>query len=592
MIGRVLREAERRVVGEEREVLARLREALSEAGASAEDLAALDRSTAQLSEFFLLVVVGEFNAGKSAFINALLGRKLLAEGVTPTTAGIHLIRHGPDEGGQPARRLFEEIAAPVDLLKDVHIVDTPGTNAIQREHEALTRDFIPRSDMVLFVTSADRPFTESERAFLQSIREWGKKVVVVVNKIDILESAEDLERVREFVAGGARDLLGEEPEVFPVSARKALQVKIDRARTDPELTPGGAAERSTELWAESRFEALERFVAESLDERSRVRLKLLNPLGVGLRLEERYRSLVEGRLELLAEDVAAVEDIDRQLAGYREDMEREFRFRLSDVENLLHELVARGVEFFDDTMRVGRVLDLLNKSRIKEEFERKVVADTPRQVEARVSELIDWLVAAELRQWQAVTRHVERRREHHADRIVGEVGGSFEYDRDRLLATVGRTAQSTVEGYDRSREGQRMADSVQRAVAETAILEVGAIGLGTLVGVIATSAAVDVTGILAASALALVGLFVIPNRRRRAKLELAERIEAMRADLMTGLKGQFEREMERSLARLREAIAPYTRFVRTESEHLRESRGRLKQARDAMEAVRGRIEEL
>jgi small GTP-binding protein len=592
MIGRVLREAERRVVGEEREVLARLRVALSEAGASAEDLAALDRSTAQLSEFFLLVVVGEFNAGKSAFINALLGRKLLAEGVTPTTAGIHLIRHGPDEGGQPARRLFEEIAAPVDLLKDVHIVDTPGTNAIQREHEALTRDFIPRSDMVLFVTSADRPFTESERAFLQSIREWGKKVVVVVNKIDILESAEDLERVREFVAGGARDLLGEEPEVFPVSARKALQVKLDRARTDPELTPGGAAERSTELWAESRFEALERFVAESLDERSRVRLKLLNPLGVGLRLEERYRSLVEGRLELLAEDVAAVEDIDRQLAGYREDMEREFRFRLSDVENLLHELVARGVEFFDDTMRVGRVLDLLNKSRIKEEFERKVVADTPRQVEARVSELIDWLVAAELRQWQAVTRHVERRREHHADRIVGEVGGSFEYDRDRLLATVGRTAQSTVEGYDRSREGQRMADSVQRAVAETAILEVGAIGLGTLVGVIATSAAVDVTGILAASALALVGLFVIPNRRRRAKLELAERIEAMRADLMTGLKGQFEREMERSLARLREAIAPYTRFVRTESEHLRESRGRLKQARDAMEAVRGRIEEL
>jgi len=592
MIGRVLREAERRVVGEEREVLARLREALSEAGASAEDLAALDRSTAQLSEFFLLVVVGEFNAGKSAFINALLGRKLLAEGVTPTTAGIHLIRHGPDEGGQPARRLFEEIAAPVDLLKDVHIVDTPGTNAIQREHEALTRDFIPRSDMVLFVTSADRPFTESERAFLQSIREWGKKVVVVVNKIDILESAEDLERVREFVAGGARDLLGEEPEVFPVSARKALQVKLDRARTDPELTPGGAAERSTELWAESGFEALERFVAESLDERSRVRLKLLNPLGVGLRLEERYRSLVEGRLELLAEDVAAVEDIDRQLAGYREDMEREFRFRLSDVENLLHELVARGVEFFDDTMRVGRVLDLLNKSRIKEEFERKVVADTPRQVEARVSELIDWLVAAELRQWQAVTRHVERRREHHADRIVGEVGGSFEYDRDRLLATVGRTAQSTVEGYDRSREGQRMADSVQRAVAETAILEVGAIGLGTLVGVIATSAAVDVTGILAASALALVGLFVIPNRRRRAKLELAERIEAMRADLMTGLKGQFEREMERSLARLREAIAPYTRFVRTESEHLRESRGRLKQARDAMEAVRGRIEEL
>jgi small GTP-binding protein len=583
MIGRVLREGERRVVSEEREVLARLRESLAAAGASAEDLAALDRSTAQLAELFLLVVVGEFNAGKSAFINALLGLKLLAEGVTPTTAGIHLIRYGPEKGGLPARRLFEEVAAPVDLLRDVHIVDTPGTNAIQREHETLTRDFIPRSDLVLFVTSADRPFTESERSFLQTIREWGKKIVVVVNKIDILENEEDLERVREFVTAGARELLGEEPEIFLVSARKAL-----RAKLEVELPPESVAE----LLAESRFEPLERFVAESLDERARIRLKLLNPLGVGLRLEERYRALLESRLEVLAEDVAAVEDIERQLIAYRADMEREFRFRLSDVEKLLHELVARGTQFFDDTLRIGRVFDLLNKARIKEEFERKVVADTPRQVETRVSELIDWLVGAELRQWQAVTRHVERRREHHADRIVGEVGGDFEYDRDRLLATVGKAAQITVEDYDRAREAQRMADSVQRAVTEAAILEVGAIGLGTLVGVIATSAAVDVTGILAASALALVGLFVIPNRRRIAKQELAQRIEEMRATLMDGLTGQFQREMVRSLSRLREAISPYTRFVRTETEHLRASRGRLKQAREAMEAVRSRIEEL
>ena len=62
--------------------------------------------------------------------------------------------------------------------------DTPGTNAIHREHERLTREFVPRSDLVLFVTSADRPFTESERGFLQGIRDWGKKIVVVVNKMD------------------------------------------------------------------------------------------------------------------------------------------------------------------------------------------------------------------------------------------------------------------------------------------------------------------------------------------------------------------------------------------------------------------------
>ena len=75
--------------------------------------------------------------------------------------------------------------APVALLRDLQIVDTPGTNAIVREHERLTADFVPRADLVLFVTSADRPFTESERVFMESIRDWGKKIVIVLNKVDI-----------------------------------------------------------------------------------------------------------------------------------------------------------------------------------------------------------------------------------------------------------------------------------------------------------------------------------------------------------------------------------------------------------------------
>ena len=79
------------------------------------------------------------------------------------------------------------MTAPVELLRDLHIVDTPGTNAIDREHERLTIDFVPRADLVLFVTSADRPFTETERVFLETIRDWGKKIVIVVNKVDIFQ---------------------------------------------------------------------------------------------------------------------------------------------------------------------------------------------------------------------------------------------------------------------------------------------------------------------------------------------------------------------------------------------------------------------
>ena len=577
MLRRILDSRQDELLAENRRLLAELRRALARFDASAEDQATLERSARQLDELFLLVVAGEFNAGKSAFINALLGSRVLEEGVTPTTTRVHVVKFGPAVDRIPLEAALDVITAPVELLRDINIVDTPGTNAINREHEAITREFVPRSDMVLFVTSADRPFTESERAFLQGIRDWGKKIVVVINKIDILETEEDVTRVVEFVSGNARTLLGAAPEVFPVAARLALRAKES----------GDDA-----LLARSRFDALERYIVGTLDEKERVRLKLLNPLGVGEHLAGKYLEIAEGRLGLLKEDFAALEDIERQMALYKEDMQREFRFRLADVDVVLHEFENRGMSFFDDTMRITRVFDLINKSKMKADFERMVVADLPQRVERRVTEIIDWLVNADLRQWQAVTEHLARRRQEHADRIVGQVGRSFDFDRTRLLDSVGRAAQRSVETFDRERESSRLADSVQVAVAGTALAEMGALGLGAVLTHVAVTAAADFTGILAASAVAVLGLFIIPNRRADAKRDLREKIAAMREQLMGSLTAQFDREVEGSLRRIDEAIGPYTRFVRAERDRLAAASQELGAASEGLARLRSRVESL
>jgi small GTP-binding protein len=577
MLRRILNRKQDELLVENRNLLGGLREALSRFDASAEDQETIDRSVRQLEELFLLVVAGEFNAGKSAFINALLGDKVLEEGVTPTTTRVHLIQHGPTVTREPIGTAIDRITAPLELLQDINIVDTPGTNAIHREHEAITREFVPRSDMVLFVTSADRPFTESERAFLQGIRDWGKKIVIVLNKIDIFEDPADVERVRGFIAENARSLLGFTPEIFPVAGRLALR---------------GKQSNDAQLYAASRFAELERYIVETLDEKERVRLKLLNPLGIGTHLAARYLEITESRLDLLKDDFTTMEDIESQLGLYKEDMKREFRYRLGDVDNVLNEFENRGMKFFDDTMRIARFLDLVNKSKMKADFEREVVADTPQLIERRVNEVIDWLVSSDLRTWQSVMEHLQKRKHAHADRIIGQVGGSFDLNRSRLLDSVGRSAQRSIETYDKDAEASRMAESVQVAVAGTALVEIGALGLGAVLTHLAVTAAADFTGILAAGTIAALGLFIIPNRRRDAKKELREKIETLREKLMTGLTGQFDREIDASQRRIEEAITPYTRFVRAERDKLTQVRGDLKEITEGLARLRSRVEGL
>jgi small GTP-binding protein len=572
----MLSASEHQTLDAERALLDDIRAALVRSGADEAAVAKLGQSIAQLDELFLLVVVGEFNSGKSAFINALIGRQLLAEGVTPTTADINVLTYGPAESNQLRPGRTRLLTAPVELLRDIHVVDTPGTNAVIREHEALTTHFVPRADMVLFVTSVDRPFSESERVFLEGIRSWGKKVVVVVNKQDLVERTEDLETIRQFVSTNSGRVLGDAPPIFTVSARAAMHAKSGQP----------------ESWAASGFEPLERFIRETLNAAGRLQLKLLNPLGVARHLIDARLAAVSERLDLLAADVATLDDVDRQLAQYERDLARDVAPRIAAIDAVLLEMDRRGQAFFDETMRLGRIADLLNKSRMQERFEREVVGDAPEVIERRVDELIDWLVEADLRQWQAVTAHLASRRAAYRDRIVGADGDQFRADRARLIQSVGQEAQRVVDTYDKRAEARALAESARNAVAAAAATGVGAVGLGAIVTMAASTAAADITGLVMASVVGAIGFFIIPNKRRRAKQDMREKIGAMRTRLSAAIRSQFEAETTRSGQRIRDSIAPYARFVRAESEKLSASRGELSRHRGELETLRGRIETL
>ncbi len=572
MLNPILNSTQATVLKEERRLIQRLLTSLAGWEAQPKDIETLQQALAQLDDLFLLVIVGEFNAGKSALINALLGETYLTEGVTPTTAQVHILRHG--QKGEP---LVDEhgillLHYPADFLKELSIVDTPGTNAVLRQHEEISRDFVPRSDLILFVTSADRPFSESERAFLELIRDWGKKVVIIINKFDLLETEKEQQTVLQFVTDNATQLLGTTPEIFPLSARAAM-----RAKTGQTEVPAA-------------FGALERYMFETLNEESRIRLKLGNPLGVALKVAAEYLKKATDRLSLLGEDLQTIEKVEEQLTLHRQELTGEFEYHTLKVDSILNEMERRGDDFFEATFRVTRIFSLLNTSAIKEQFEREVLANTPEQVERQVHEMIDWMVERESRQWRSLARQLgQRHRTEFLEDAAAEAAGGFEYNRRHLLQSVGRSAAEVVARYDSSREARELEEKVGQSLAMVGIAEVGAIGLGAALTVALHGALFDATGILAAGLVGLAGLGIIPYRRNEAKKTLREKIDKLRTQLHRVLNEAFNQEADRSNKRLRDSVDPYSRFVRTEHEKLTEVRTELTATQEQLRELRKQL---
>jgi small GTP-binding protein len=576
---RLITERQDALLEELRAVLLRLDESFQRFGADIDpaDQRTVRETLAHLEELFLIVVAGEFNAGKSSFLNALLGEQVLPEGVTPTTDAITLLQYGDEVSSTLKSSGLRVTTYPADVLRQLTIVDTPGTNAVIRHHEQLTRDFIPRADLVLFATSADRPFTESERGFLELIKEWGKKIIIVLNKIDILNEQER-EQVLVFVRENARNLLGVTPEIFGVSARQAM-----RARQ-------ADGEEREQLWATSNFGEIEHYVLETLDEETRVRLKLLSPLGVAKRLTGKYLGVTETRLETLRADLETMDNVDQQLDLFKQDLQGDVKYYLGEIDQILKDLVTRGDAFFDEHIRLGRLPDLMNADRFRAMFEEEVIGDLNQQIDQKVGTLIDWMVEKNLRLQQSTDEYIKRRASQHTERLIGNVGGQFDYNRRALLDSVGKAASDVMATYDKQTASAELADEVRASIAATAITEAGAVGLGAIVITLANAVWLDFTGILAATALALGGFALLPAKKRQAKRALRTRVDEMRTTLQQSVQRQFEREMERSVGAIRERNAPFTRFVRAQRAQLSELQQSFAELDTAVGRLRKEIE--
>ena len=537
----------------EQRLLVELRETLERE--QSDERRRVDELLATLEDLFTLVIVGEFNAGKSSLINALFGARLRTEGPIPVDDVISILRYAEKESQRKISDYVIEQFYPIEFLRNITLVDTPGTNSIVQRHQEITEDYIPRADLVLFVTSIDRPLSESERKFLEYIREWGKKVVFVLNKVDTKSDAE-VEQVLAYLKSNTRSIFGFDPVVHPVAAKLALESKL-----------GNLPPRE---WTRSRFEALEDYIFQVLSEKERVRIKLSAPLDTIQSLAKKQFRMIDSRREVLAADKARIDSINAQLDRAREDLVGNFRQFVIRIDNLLMDLERRGIEFLDNYVRIQHVMLLRDASRFREEFERQVFQGWRGSIDSTIQEAVDWLVKENMKLWNGTVEAFHRRAEQDAknEEIIGRVGREFAYNREEVYSRMRVNAEQRLASYDVNVESRRIIDNAMRAVLHSFGLGAGALGLGYLLTTAVSSTAVDVTGLTAATMLLVTSFLILPYKRTKAKEEFRRRIEELRTHLRESMDRESNVEIDRMLRNITGAFEPYQRFYNAESEKI------------------------
>lgn len=202
-------------------------------------LAEVDQLAASAHKPFLFVAVGEVKSGKSSLINALLEAPVCAVDSAPCTDRVQEINYGARKRRISVSHFEEQLQLPHDILKYISIVDTPGVNSIIRDHQRITENYIPQSDLILFVFFAKNPYTGSAWDFLHQIKhDWQRNTLFVLQQADLLD-AEELERTVSLVTQHLNKVGIAKPVVFPVSVltgagvdalRDYLRIKVVKGR--------------------------------------------------------------------------------------------------------------------------------------------------------------------------------------------------------------------------------------------------------------------------------------------------------------------------------------------------------------------------
>jgi len=521
-----------------------------------EDKKRLKQNAADLQDmFFLVVVVGEFNAGKSTFINALIGDELLPMGITPTTDVIELVRWSSKRRQDFAWRepgIVREWLHPNTGGPGVVIVDTPGTGSVFRRHEQIAKSFLSRSDLVIFVLSAKRALAETERLYLELARDYGKKIIVVINQMDLLEKREQKE-VRSFVQQQLQELLDLRPDIFMVSAKQALKSKGGGLFSGGPDDPGG-------------INAVREYLRTIFERVPPAKQKLYAQLDFLDSITQKYIAALDEQIGLITGDTALAESLRQELEQQADKLTEQLESARRELDRVFDDLKRRGHAFIQENLTIQRASRTLDREKMREQFEKQVVGNTLDQITAISEQYVNAVVDNSRRYWRSILDLLTAL-ETKLDREVGAVDATGYAEQRAALQQAIAIADAELKSYTDNSLAENLRNTFRTNLVGFTAGFTAALG-----GIVAVVLGVAAHGAVVATAGGILGALVVGPAlvvgggaaavlywrkiKRDAMDELDKRLEALQRSYHGAMIELTSRERTRLLQYGQQILSP------------------------------------
>ena len=500
--------------------------------------------------FFLVVTIGEFNAGKSTFVNALLEDELLPMGITPTTEAIELIRYGETVTRKPTVtpdgvRVWTH---PNTGANGVAIVDTPGTGSIFQKHERIAKEFLHRSDLVIFVLSAKRAFAETERLYLELAKNYGKKIILVVNQMDLLEPKEQNE-VRRFIERQVQDLLDLRPLIFMVSAKESLAASKAGAGST-----GGV-------------DAVRAHLRGVFSEAPPAKQKLLSQLDMAERVARNAMDRVREHADLISVDTKRVHEVEQELDQQAGGLDAQLSAALADVDQAFEGIRQRGVAFVDNNLSLRKLGRVPKRDALQAEFLDAVIGRAVREIDDATESYINAVIDQSRLYWRSVIDRLNQLAELMEQELSGLDSGMYAEQRESLQAAI-QIAESELKSYSSGRvlgDIQAMFEAnlnnfVTYAAAAFAGLVAAILGIAAPGPVIGTIFPLVVPAVVIGAPVAVVGGWIALRYYRRVtadtKRDFNTRIDQLEENYHNALRELTQKERSRLTQYGKQVLTP------------------------------------